>query len=441
MTTTPNGAVLRGIGASITDAAGNVWTIAPDSRITVNGTVDATTAGVDELAYYNGLVWQKNTANHWYSKTSPSSAWTAWTAAAPPVPIQGVSANDARINAGSAAKLTNSNGNIWGLVNSASGYKVTTDGATDLTTVNVAQMALVNGVVWQENTAGLWYSKTTPASAWSAPTTTNPITGTTAPISLTWLGGGNNLASNPADWSPAVAPKPGYTLTMSAGTMNLTGNALAGDTLTVPTSGIANISTTGAASLNLSLAASNATANIHVAAGSTLTLNAHVTRGFLNASGGTIQFIGSNSFSAFKTVLADNLTGTATLSLTGGNASGELMELGGSVSQGLTFSLSGSAPDASLQIDNPGSFKGLINLTNAPVGVGHVEFMGLHATSGELLNGILQMFNGTTLVDTARVSGGVGLQLHQSTTGVILTAGAFSDLPPSSLGTLIPLQT
>ncbi len=136
----------------------------------------------------------------------------------------------------------------------------------------------------------------------------------TASTSLTWVGGGDNLASDPTDWSPAVAPAPGDTLTMPSGTMNLVDNALAGTSSRFPLPGPVSISTSDAASLNLVLQPPGATAHIDVAPASTLTLNAQVTLGTLNASGGTIKFIGSNAFSAFRTVLDDNLTGQPRLS-------------------------------------------------------------------------------------------------------------------------------
>jgi hypothetical protein len=66
---------VSGIGASLTDRAANVWTIDSTGQITVNGTVDMTTGRVNELALYDGVVWQKNADNHWYSKTSRRCIW------------------------------------------------------------------------------------------------------------------------------------------------------------------------------------------------------------------------------------------------------------------------------------------------------------------------------------------------------------------------------
>ena len=53
---------------------------------------------------------------------------------------------------------------------------------------------------------------------------------------LTWIGGGNNSAGNPKDWSGDTTPKPSDTLILSNGsTINVTGNQLQGDTLKVRT--------------------------------------------------------------------------------------------------------------------------------------------------------------------------------------------------------------
>lgn len=225
------------------------------------------------------------------------------------------------------------------------------------------------------------------------------------------------------------------------GSVTWSGDAtLSGDTLTVPAFGTATISTSGAETLNLVLAPPDATATVDVPSGSTLTLTAQQTSGILDTSGGTIAFIGSSYFNGFTTVLDDTLVGNGTLNLLGQNANGERMELNGVVGPGLTFSLAGTAPDATLQIDKPHEFFGQIDLTQAPVGVGHVAFDGITATSAYLSDGILAMFDGSKLADVARVSGGTNLHLYQNTAGVFLTSGAYSDLPPSSLGSVIPLH-
>ena len=59
---------------------------------------------------------------------------------------------------------------------------------------------------------------------------------------LDWIGGGNNKASNPNDWSPTAAPQPGDTLTVSSSegphlfTMNVSCDDLAGNLVAISNS-------------------------------------------------------------------------------------------------------------------------------------------------------------------------------------------------------------
>lgn len=84
-----NTVVMAGSNAAITDTSGNKWTITASGQIAVNGVADTTTAAVKELAYVNGIVWQENSANLWWGKTTPGAAWSpgAGTAVSPLPPI------------------------------------------------------------------------------------------------------------------------------------------------------------------------------------------------------------------------------------------------------------------------------------------------------------------------------------------------------------------
>jgi hypothetical protein len=171
---------LVGSGGSITDAQGNVWTITATGQVAVNGQVDPTTANVTHLAYVNGLVWQENTEDLWWSKTSPTAQWSpTYGTATAPLPID-VSRNETVIGAPAAGspipEITDKGGNTWSIVNG----QVTVNGAIDPTTANVVELAYVNGQIWQENTQGLWWSKSAPADAWAPTygTAKIPITGT-----------------------------------------------------------------------------------------------------------------------------------------------------------------------------------------------------------------------------------------------------------------------
>jgi hypothetical protein len=78
--------------------------------------------------------------------------------------------------AGAQAGITDASGNVWTIT---SGGQAAVNGAADSTTANVAELAYVNGEVWQENTNHLWWGKTSPAASWSpsAGTSTSPLPG------------------------------------------------------------------------------------------------------------------------------------------------------------------------------------------------------------------------------------------------------------------------
>lgn len=82
---TNNTVVKAGSTSAIVDAAGNKWTITGSGQVAVNGTADATTANVNELAYVNGKIWQENASNLWWDKAVPTDAWgpAAGTATSP----------------------------------------------------------------------------------------------------------------------------------------------------------------------------------------------------------------------------------------------------------------------------------------------------------------------------------------------------------------------
>jgi hypothetical protein len=75
MTSASGTTIAAGSNALITDANGNTWGINSSGQIVINSVVDTTTAIVTLLLYYNGLVYQENSANLWWYKTSPSAAW------------------------------------------------------------------------------------------------------------------------------------------------------------------------------------------------------------------------------------------------------------------------------------------------------------------------------------------------------------------------------
>jgi hypothetical protein len=86
--------------------------------------------------------------------------------------VAGASPDLTVVLVGSAALITDANGNTWGI---SSGGVVLVNGSPDNTTNSVAEIAYVSGKVWQENSFGWWYSKTLPSDGWSAGTQTSPL--------------------------------------------------------------------------------------------------------------------------------------------------------------------------------------------------------------------------------------------------------------------------
>jgi hypothetical protein len=84
------------------------------------------------------------------------------------------SADKAEIMAPTENILVDAAHHVWGI--DAKGI-ITVDGVEDPTTGGVIELAFVGGLVWQENTAKLWWSKTAPTAAWlpAAGTATAPL--------------------------------------------------------------------------------------------------------------------------------------------------------------------------------------------------------------------------------------------------------------------------
>src|SRR6185437_10798752 len=209
----PDNTVISLPDQSIVDEYGNIWSIV-GGQVAVNGVIDPTTANVIEMAFENGTIWQKNTDNLWWSKTSPGDQWSPpYGTEIDPIPGQHPSANDAIVTVDpqfANQAITDASGNNWSIVNG----QVTLNGVADPTTGRVIELAYVNGAIWQENADQLWWSKTKPSDAWGPTygTSINPV----ADVTRTWFGGSDTFA-NPADWTPNGVPQAGDTAVVTAG--------------------------------------------------------------------------------------------------------------------------------------------------------------------------------------------------------------------------------
>jgi hypothetical protein len=74
-TISSNCSIVTDVGPVITDTSGNAWAITLGLQVSVNGVADATTNNVIELVYSAGLVYQENSSELWWYKSSPSDVW------------------------------------------------------------------------------------------------------------------------------------------------------------------------------------------------------------------------------------------------------------------------------------------------------------------------------------------------------------------------------
>ena len=364
------------------------------------------------------------------------------------------SPNDTVITAGNGS-ITDNSGSVWTVANG----QIDVNGTPDPTTANVIEAAFVGGDIWQENASDLWWMKTKPSDTWlpAAGTSTSPLPVSMAPITLTWVGGPDNAASNPKDWSPNAAPQQGDTLDMSSGTINVTDNDLAGNPLTLvapnstqPFQDLINLAN-GTARLtdggdNFTLTTSDSvatkfvggngvgfTGDIALAPNTTVTMTgmANFLYGLAVAGGSSSTLVNDGTVGLTNATVTTNLDGTGTFNLTRYHDGPGSVTINGNVGSGLTFNLNGGAGfQSSLTIDQPSTFSGQIKVpANGPdgkPGQDTVHLEGLTATSYTLANGTLTLFNGTTTVDTlsltnaalplevAHDSDGVGLYFNTS---------------------------
>lgn len=82
------------------------------------------------------------------------------------------SADRTTVIAPSASTIIDASGNAWGITASS---QVAVNGVADTATSNVVELAWVNGLLWQCNTASKWYFKASPTSPWSSGTSVNPL--------------------------------------------------------------------------------------------------------------------------------------------------------------------------------------------------------------------------------------------------------------------------
>jgi hypothetical protein len=201
-TLSPNCTTITQPGQSITDAAGNTWTlVGPSDNLVVymNGEPAGYSANVTELAYVGHLVSQENAAGGWWNWANGT-----WNGEADPTTMcAGESANCTTITK-PGQSIQDALGNTWTLAGPSSNLVIYINGSLAGYSANVAELVYVNQVVSQENSSGGWWSWT--SSAWNGeanPSASCADSGSAAPD-----------ASPPP---PPPPPPPGSNFSVSGG--------------------------------------------------------------------------------------------------------------------------------------------------------------------------------------------------------------------------------
>jgi hypothetical protein len=306
------------------------------------------------------------------------------------------SPNGTVVTANTGGAITDSKGNVWTI--SASGL-VVENGVADAFTANVTELAFKNGVLWQENTSFLWYAKVgnVPGSyhGWSPGTYIAPV-----PVARTWVGGGSNSAGNPNDWNDHGAPQAGDSLTMSSGTMNVTGLQLQGDSVSVPLGDTVTVNVSGVTDLSLSVGGfgpgSHATVNLAANSEWIGGFGVGPTGGASLVVQGTGAFDNTSSEIQGSALIKSNVIGTGSFLADRAHGPGAI-EFAHSVSAGQTVNIvSGGyiqGEGGTVQVDDPTHYSATTNLS-----LGTLILEGIKASSYTFQGSDLLLFNGKSLV-------------------------------------------
>lgn len=268
---------------------------------------------------------------------------------------------------------------------------------------------------------------------------------------LTWIGGGNNEASNPDDWSPPQLPAPEDTLNMSGGTINISnfnminspldsiGNTTinlsdGSSVLAVVNKGTATVNIKGTNTLELDPTSNGGAANVNLAAHSTWIGDIQVS-GSVNIDGGPSAAFENSLTNGFDSFVFGGGSATVDAKVIGAGLfsvrNGTLTFLH-SVSAGQTVDMLPLNPTEVgppiVNLDDPKRFAGTIVITNP---ASEITLAGLAAaTSYGFTNDLLSIYTGGRVIDTLSLENDAGQALTVQKQGGVVTVdfGATTNL-------------
>jgi hypothetical protein len=229
-------------GGTITDSAGNKWTLTSAGVVDENGTTVPGGSGTATVAMVGNVIYgQDATSQSWYTYSTTGQTWTS--AAAPvltPTPTPAPTPNE--LTATSGGTFTDSAGNKWTLTSAG---VVDENGTAVPGGSGTSTVAMVGNVIYgQDDTSQSWYTYSTTSQTWTSsaapvltPTPTPATSVTVAATQTSAAVASNDVSINATAGNHMVfISGTGDTVNLSGGSNTIT-DTDTGNTYVIPAAG------------------------------------------------------------------------------------------------------------------------------------------------------------------------------------------------------------
>jgi hypothetical protein len=196
--------VVAGDPTALIDAAGVHWTVTASAQMAYNNVTAAATSSVLQIAYVNQAIWQKNSAQDWYSVTLTNGAFTTLSGPTKTSPLASAESAQGTFVNTIGPSVTDAFSEVFTIT---AGAQVAVGGVTDTTTANVIALLYYNHSVYHENTSFSWYAKASAGATWVFQPGGDPRSAiiTQIPVGLYATTHGTSDGTNSAQWDAAVS--------------------------------------------------------------------------------------------------------------------------------------------------------------------------------------------------------------------------------------------